>query len=194
MKVKMPVSSLLVIGLFFLFTVNCSMIGQVMDSIITSTPIPTSTVTITQTITKTLTSTKTATQTPTVEPSIKPFNLIGIWKSDDMRAPDNSWNISYSIYLKFTNNKQFVYHGVEAFTKNRPTDEGDLIYQNESTFIKKISFIPDHPEMLGKFQKWTWRFSNGNVLFEIYRTVDSREQALNDTVFTAFSTGVKVDK
>jgi hypothetical protein len=190
MKVNRPVSKLLVIGLFFIITVNCSMVGQVMNSLNTPTP----TATITSTITKAPTLTKTATQTPTLKPSIQPFDLIGIWKSDDMRALDNSWNYSYSIYLIFTNTKQYVYHGVGAFNSNQPTDEGDIVYINGSTFIKKIVYIPDHLEYLGKYQKWTWLFSNGKVLFKIYRTLDSKEQALSDTLLTALATGVKVEQ
>jgi hypothetical protein len=122
----------------------------------------------------------------------KPFDLIGIWKCDDMRAPDNSWNISYSIYLKFTNTRQYVYHGIETFNNDRSTDESDIVYLNESTLIKKMVYIPDHQEYLGKYQKWTWRLSNGNVLFTIYEIVDSQDLSLSDKSITALATGVKV--
>jgi hypothetical protein len=192
MKVKRPVSRLLAICLFFLFTVNCSMVGQVANSLNTQTT--TQTATIEPSFTKAPPLAKTATKTPTLKATIKPFELIGIWKTDDMRAPDNSWKIAYSIYLKFTDTKQSVYHGVDTFNNNRTTDEGDLVSISGSTFIKKIVYIPEYPGYLGKFQKWTWRFSNGKVFFEIYRTLDSQEQALNDTVLTALATGVKVEQ
>lgn len=122
-----------------------------------------------------------------------PFELIGVWKSDNVHAPDNSWNISYSIYFRFTNTKQSVYHGADAFNGNLPTDVSEIVYLNisNSTFIKKFIDIPDHPEALGKFQKWTWRLDNENVLFTIYGMMDSRELALNDATITALATGVK---
>jgi hypothetical protein len=126
----------------------------------------------------------------------KPFELSGIWKSDDLHAPDNSWNISYSVYFQFANTKQYVYHGVDTFNSNQPTDISDIVYLNisDSTFIKKLVNIPDHPEALGKFQKWTWRFENGNVLFTVYGMMDSQDQALNDGTITALATGVKVQQ
>jgi hypothetical protein len=129
--------------------------------------------------------------TPEVE---RPFELIGIWKVEDFHAPDNSWNISYPVYLQFTNKNQFVYHGVEAFNSNRPTDVSDIVYLNinDATFIKKFTDIPDNPEYLGKFQKWTWRFDNGDVLFTVYQILDSQDLALNDSTITALATGVKV--
>lgn len=124
----------------------------------------------------------------------KPFDLIGIWKTDDLHAPDNSWNISYSVYFQFTDTNQFVYHGADAFDSNRPTDVSEIVYLNinDSMFIKKLVDIPDHPEALGKYQKWTWRFENGNVLFTVYGMMDSQELALNDDTVTALATGVKV--
>jgi hypothetical protein len=123
-----------------------------------------------------------------------PFILLGVWKTDDMRAPDNSWSFPYSIYMKFTNTTQYVYHGIESFNNNKPMDEADLVYidNNNSIFIKKLVYIPDHPEYLGKYQKWTWRLSNGNVLFTIYGIVDSQDLALSDTNVTGLATGVKV--
>jgi hypothetical protein len=131
------------------------------------------------------------TTTETTE-TLVPNSLLGVWKADDMRAPDNSWNISYSVYFQFINTKQYVYHGVDTFNSNRPTDVSDIVYLNDSTFIKKIINIPDHPEYLGKFQKWTWRFDNGNVLFTVYGMMDSQDLALNDGTITALATGVKV--
>jgi hypothetical protein len=126
----------------------------------------------------------------------KPFKLLGIWKSDDLHAPDNSWNISYSVYFQFANTKQYVYHGVDTFNSNQPTDISDIVYLNisDSTFIKKLVDIPDHPEALGKFQKWTWRFDNGNVLFTVYGMMDTQDQALNDDTITALATGVKAQQ
>lgn len=62
------------------------------------------------------------------ETSEKLFDLIGVWKSDNVHAPDNSWNISYSMYFQFTNTKQYVYHGVDTFNSNRPTDVSDIVY------------------------------------------------------------------
>ncbi|MBV5347876.1 hypothetical protein JZU46_06655 [bacterium] len=125
-----------------------------------------------------------------------PFELIGVWKSDNVHAPDNSWNIPYSMYFQFTNTKQNVYHGTDTFNSNRPTDVSDIVYLNinDSTFIKKFIDIPDHPEFLGKFQKWTWRFDNGNVLFTVYKTMDSQDLALNDGTITTLVTGVKVQQ
>lgn len=125
-----------------------------------------------------------------------PFDLIGVWKSDNVHAPDNSWNISYPVYFQFTNTKQNVYHGTDTFNSNRPTDVSDIVYLNinNSTFIKKLIDISDHPESLGKFQKWTWRFDNGNVLFTVYGMMDSQDQALNDGTITALATGVKVQQ
>jgi hypothetical protein len=126
----------------------------------------------------------------------KPFDLAGVWKSDNVHAPDNSWNISYSMYFQFANTKQYVYHGVDTFNSNQPTDISDIVYLNinDSTFIKKLIDIPDHPEFLGKFQKWTWRFDNGNVLFTVYGMMDSQELALNDSTITALATGIKVQQ
>jgi hypothetical protein len=126
--------------------------------------------------------------------TLVPNSLLGIWKADDMRAPDNSWNISYSVYIQFTNTKQYVYHGVDTFNSNQPTDVSDIVYSNDSTFIKKFINIPDHPEYLGKFQKWTWRFDNGNVLFTVYGIMDSQDLALNDGTITVLATGVKVQQ
>jgi hypothetical protein len=128
--------------------------------------------------------------------TLDPIDLAGIWKSDNLHAPDNSWNIPYSVYFQFANTKQYVYHGVDTFNSNRPTDVSDIVYVNinDSTFIKKLVNIPDHPEALGKFQKWTWRFENGNVLFTVYGLMDSQELALSDNTITALATGVKVEK
>ena len=121
-----------------------------------------------------------------------------IARNDGMpeRDPDNSWNISYSMYFQFANTKQYVYHGVDAFNSNQPTDISDIVYLNinDSTLIKKIIDIPDNPESLNKFQKWTWRFDNGNVLFTIYGTMESQDLALNDGTITALATGVKVQQ
>jgi hypothetical protein len=124
-----------------------------------------------------------------------PFVLFGIWKTDDMRAPDNSWNIAYSIYIKFTDSKQYVYHGLDTFNRKVATDEAELVYINKNTsiFIKKFVRIPDHTEYLGKYQKWTWRLNNGNVQFTIYSSLDSQEQSLNDSTITAVATGIKVE-
>jgi hypothetical protein len=186
MKEKVSVINILLIVSVLLITVNCSM-GQILNT-------TTSTATIKATSTKELTSTKTATQIPAFTATSKPFDLIGIWKTDDMRAPDSSWKITYPIYLKFTNNKQSVYHGMDAFNTNKPTDEGDLVYINESTFIKKIVYIPSNQELIGKYQKWTWSIVNGKALFVIYSTLNSQELALSDTIITGLSTGIKVEK
>lgn len=126
--------------------------------------------------------------------SEEPFELAGVWKTDDLHAPDNSWDIPYSVYFQFANAKQYVYHGTDVFNSNQPTDVSDIVYFNmdDATFIKKFVIIPDQPEALGKFQKWTWKFDNGNVLFTVYGIMDSQELALNDTVITALATGVNV--
>jgi hypothetical protein len=155
-------------------------------------PTPTATITYTPTSTPT----KTSTQMPALktETSNKPFDLVGVWKSDDLRASDNSWKISNSIYLKFTNTKLYFYDDSDTFNSDRPAEESDIVYINESTFIKKFVYIPDRPEFIGKFQKWTWGFSDGKVLFTIYTIVDSQELALSDNSITAFATGVKVEQ
>jgi hypothetical protein len=177
------------LGLVLLITVNCSF-GQAVASINTATP----KATIKMTDTTAPKMTKTSTQMPKIVVSDKSLDLIGIWKSDDMHAPDNSWKISYSVYLKFANNKQFVYHGLDAFTSNQPTDEGDLVFIDESTFIKKIISITGHPEYLNKYQKWVWHISNNKITIEIYNAFDSQEQAQNDSIINTLATGVKVEQ
>jgi hypothetical protein len=135
-----------------------------------------------------------STITPLTGTTNNPFYLLGVWKTDDMRAPDNSWSNTYSIYMKFTNTKQYVYNGIESFNNNEPTDEADLVYldNDNSIFIKRLVNIPDHPEYLGKYEKWTWQVRNGNVLFTFYGIVDSQNLALSDTNVTGLATGVKV--
>ncbi len=120
--------------------------------------------------------------------------LLGVWKTDDMRAPDNSLYFSYSVYIQFTDTNQYVYHGVDTFNSNQPTDASTIVFfnLNDSTLIKEFINIPEHPEYLGKFQKWTWRFDNGNVLFTVYGIMDSQDLALNDSTITTLATGVKV--
>jgi hypothetical protein len=122
--------------------------------------------------------------------------LFGVWKTDDMRAPDNSWKTSYSMYIQFTDTKQYVYHGVDTFNSNRPSDVSEIVYfnLNDSTFIKKMIDTPDHPEYLGKFEKWTWRFDNENVLFTVYGMMDSQDLALNNNTIAALATGIKVQQ
>jgi hypothetical protein len=126
--------------------------------------------------------------------ALVPSSLLGVWRADDMHAPDNSWNIPYSMYFQFKDSKQYVYHGVDTFNINQATDISDIVYLNDSTFIKKIINTPDHPEYLGKFEKWTWRFDKGNVLFTVYGMMDSQDLALNNGVITALATGVKVQQ
>jgi hypothetical protein len=125
-----------------------------------------------------------------------PFELAGVWTSDDVRAPDNSWNISYPLYFQFTNTKQNVYHSEDTFNSNQPTDVSEIVYLSmaDSTFIKKLVDIPDHPESLGKFQKWNWRFEGDTVLFTIYGMMDSQSLALTDDTITALATGVRVQQ
>lgn len=132
--------------------------------------------------------------TPSTGSSEEPFDLAGVWKTDDMHAADNSWNISYSMYIQFTNTKQYVFHGEDTFNSNQPSETSDIVYLNikDSTFIKKLVYIPDYPEFVGKFQKWTWRIDDGNVLFTIYEIIDTQDLALNDGTITALGTGVKV--
>jgi hypothetical protein len=156
-------------------------------------PIPPTTTLISPTSTPSSTSTDTLPSVP-IGSGEESFELIGVWKADNVRAPDNSWSFSYSLYFRFTNTKQYVYHGVETYAINQPTDISDIVYlQNSaSTFIKKMVYIPDHPENLGKYQKWTWRFDNGNALFTVYEVADSLELALNEKNISALATGVKV--
>jgi len=134
----------------------------------------------------------TSTQTMKSEPI--PLDLIGVWKSDNLHAPDNSWNIPNSLYFRFTNTQQYTYYDENTFNGNQPSDVSDIVYVNinDSTFIKKLVIIPDHPEDLGKFQKWTWRFDNGNILFTIYDLMDSQDLALNDNTINGLATGVNV--
>ena len=76
-------------------------------------------------------------KTPEVE---QPAELVGLWKTEDLRSPDNSWNTSYPVYFQFADTKQYVYHGEEAFTSNQPTDTSEIVYSNvaDSTFVKKL--------------------------------------------------------
>jgi hypothetical protein len=53
---------------------------------------------------------------------------------------------------------------------------------------------PDQPESLGKFEKRTWNFNNGNVEFTVYQGADSQDLALNNTSISALGTGVKVER
>ena len=167
-------------------------LGQIFGP--TLTPAPTAIPISTQTPTPIPTPIPTQTPTPIPTPTPNPFYLLGVWKSDDVRAADNSWSFKYSIYMKFTNTEQYAYHGTESFNNNEPTDIGDLVYVNNdnSIFIKKLVYIPDHPEDLGKYQKCTWQLSNGNVLFTYYGIVDSQNLALSDTNVTTLATGVRV--
>jgi hypothetical protein len=127
--------------------------------------------------------------------SEKTFDLLGIWKSDDMHAPDNSWTIPNSMYLRFTPTKQYVYNGDKAYDNNQ-FQEADIVYLDvqSSTFIKKIIYGPDHPEYMGKFQKWTWIITNDIVLFTIYNLKDSLDLAMNDTSINGIASGAKVQE
>jgi hypothetical protein len=181
----------------FLLLLACTCNGATMaitpQSTIPSTEIIGNTEVVTEQLVKsTNTPTKVIVQPTNTED--KPFDLIGIWKTEDMRAPDKSWSITYPIYLEFTNKKQTVYHGIDTFNKKIATDEGELVYlnPNDSIFIKKIIRIPGNPEYLGKFQKWTWTISNGKVLFTIFSTLDSQEQAMKDNTVSALASGVKM--
>jgi hypothetical protein len=129
------------------------------------------------------------------ETSQQTFDLLGVWKTDDVHAPDNSWAIPNSMYLRFTLTKQYVYNGDNAYHNNQ-SDEADIVYLDvqSSTFIKKITYAPDHPEYKGKFQKWTWSINNGTVSFTIYNLKDSLDLAMNDTSINGIASGVKIQE
>jgi hypothetical protein len=134
----------------------------------------------------------TATSSPTSEvntPQV-PSDLVGDWKSDDLHAPDNSWVIPYSIYFRFIDAQQIVFHGDGEYINNQPFDVSDIVYVNisDSTFIKKMVENPGHPEMVGTFQKWTWRFDIETVLFTMYGHMDTFDEAMSDSVVTALAT------
>jgi|WetSurMetagenome_2_1015567.scaffolds.fasta_scaffold287945_2 hypothetical protein len=188
MKRERSIGKLIFYGLFLFLTMNCSLF-QSLPSISS----PTATELLTLTNTEEATLTEEATKTLSNTPSDKPFELIGIWKSDDMRAADNSWKIQYSIYIKFTKAKQYVFHGQDAFTSNQVKDEAELVYIDESTFIKKFIYIPDNPEYLGKYQKWTWQIVNGEVEFKIYNAEVSQEQAMKDNVINTIATAKRIE-
>jgi len=187
MKRERSIGKLIYCGLLFL-SMNCSLFKP-----IASKSSPTATELLNLTNTKEATVTEEATSTISITTSDKPFELIGIRKSDDMHAADNSWKIQYSIYIKFTNAKQYVFHGKDAFASNQVTDEAELVYIDESTFIKKIIYIPDNPEYLGKYQKWTWQIVNGEVEFKIYNAEESQEQAMKESVINTIATAKRIE-
>jgi len=121
------------------------------------------------------------------------FELAGVWKTEDIHAPDNSWNIPYPVYFRFTETKQYVYHGTDTFNNNKTTDEADIVYIDESTFVKQITYIPEQPELEGKFQKWSWYIDDGTVFFTIYPVMESKEEALRDNTVYALATGTRVE-
>jgi hypothetical protein len=127
--------------------------------------------------------------------SEKTFDLLGIWKSDDMRAPDNSWTSPNTMYLRFTPTNEYVFNGDKAYHNNQ-SDEADIVYLDvpSSTFIKRITYSPDHSEYTGKFQKWTWSINNGTVHFTIYNLRDSLDSAMNDTSINGIASGVKIQE
>lgn len=132
--------------------------------------------------------------TDTTDTSQFPNDLAGVWKSDDMHAPDGSWAISYSIYLNFKNGQQIVYHGDSEYLNDQPADVSDIVYVSikDSIFVKKMVENPSHPEAVGKYQKWSWTFDNGPVLFTIYPEADSLQSALDSTYIFGTATGVFV--
>ncbi len=123
-----------------------------------------------------------------------PSDLAGDWKTDDLHASDGSWVMPYTTYFRFVDGQQIVFHGDSEYLNDQPADIADIVYVDikESTFVKKITEKADYPEVVGKFEKWTWRFDNGIVHFTIYSTTDSLDLALNDTVVTGLATGFYV--
>jgi hypothetical protein len=195
-RIREANKKIIILAVLFFIILACTCNGATIAASSQNTEPSTTISAATETVTKQLVSTTILPTKKIIQPTATenlPFPLIGIWKADDMRAPDNSWNITYPIFMEFTNTKQIVYHGLDTFNRKIPTDQGELVYINisDSIFVKKIVSIPDNPSYLGKFQKWSWSITNGKALFTIYTALDSQEQAMKDNTVTALATGMR---
>ena len=140
---------------------------------------------------------------PSPEPSSTPvgdsgtrdseFELAGVWISEDVRASDGSWELPFPLYMVFTGAKQYTYHGTDAFNSGQLSDEAELVYVDGSTFIKQITYAPNDPDWVGKYEKWSWYIDDGTVFFTIYQMMDSEEESLRDDTLFALATATQVE-
>ena len=121
------------------------------------------------------------------------LDLVGVWKTEDVHSPDNSWNIPYAVYLRFTATRLYVYHGIDAYNNNQPTDEGDIIFKDKNIFIRHITSFSEHPELEETFSKWSWCIDHETVSFTVYRNLESQDESLHDNTVHALFTGTRVE-
>jgi len=121
------------------------------------------------------------------------FALNGTWVASDFRAPDNSWQRLDDVHFIFSNTK------AEDYARDRTTlalSEGSssaiVYYDNvDNIFIKRFesgAVLP--PDVIGKFQKFTWAPSGINILISAYKVMETENLALNNNEVGAIGTMV----